>query len=52
MDCLDEFKRLEAEVAGGDLTGKEAYDGARLEFLEDCLDVVDFINLHNGCVDG
>ena len=37
VDCLEAFLILEAEVAGGDLTDNEAYPGARLKFLEDCL---------------
>jgi len=37
LDCIEEFERLEAEVAGGNLTNYEAYPGARQKFLEDCL---------------
>ena len=53
LDCIFDFDRIEAEMAGGDLTAKEAYEGARLQFLGNCQSKqIDFINRNDGRVDG
>ena len=41
LDCIEEFERLEAEMAGGNLTDNEAYPGARSEFIQNCLDDIE-----------